>query len=90
MRGAIGDNMITASQIRSVWTAPRTETYGSIQDRLGLTGLELFCAQWLCRGMGDRGAAGFVNELTSRFSKGKDVLDFTRRRYPRRVRGDKN
>lgn len=78
--------MITAMQIAAIWTAPLRETYGSIQHRVGVSGLQLFDAQYLCRGLSTRGAAGWINELTARFGTARDSLEFARRRYPRRVR----
>lgn len=78
--------MITAIQVAAIWAAPRNERYGSIQDRLGISGLQLFCAQYLVRGMSMHGAAGRINELTARFSKAGDCLRFARQRYPRNCR----
>jgi hypothetical protein len=80
------ENVITIHQVEAVRSAKIQETDGSKADRLGLSGLELYCIQYLTRGMGGRGAVQFVNELTARFSTGKECGDFVRARYPNRIR----
>lgn len=78
--------MIVASQVRSVWTASKTETYGAMSSRIGLTALELFVIRNLTKGLSDRGAAGRANEILSHGKTTESCLQFARSRYKHRVR----
>lgn len=76
--------MITATMVEAIWARPHM-TGGQIATTTGATDFWIYCAQNLCRGLSSRGAAAWINELSSRFSKAVDCDRFTEKRYPRRI-----
>jgi len=81
-----GERMVTAEQVRRIWTAPKDEPHGWRNTRIGLSDLAALCVEHLCQGMSDRGAAQWTNELPSRFRMAGQCLRYARTRRPRRVR----
>lgn len=80
-----GEQMVTAEQVRQIWIAPKTERHGWRNARVGISDLAAFCIDHLCRGMSDRGAAQWTNELLSRFRMAGQCLSHARARRPQRV-----
>ncbi len=78
--------MLSVQQVHKAWTAKPNVTYGMIERMAKASSFEVFCLKFLCRGMGDKGAAQWTAELASRFCSAVKALEYTRNRYPTRTK----